>query len=201
MLDRVIQTIRNVRYVPNRRRNLLSLISYDKKGYMFAGNGRVLKVFKDGYEKLRAKRKTSYLYFLDLKTIPSDVVVFWYLFLIQTSPIFGTFDSSVSVFKSCLNLVEKDYLLIERLLVYSYMKTVYMARKKRWDLWLVFILQKDHFIFTHIYRDKLVLHQKVEFICSLSLIISLVMCGLSSWNTKEKNFLPSEIRKYKSKRN
>ena len=75
MFDGIIQTIGDVRYVPDLRRNLLSLSSFDKRGYEFAGKGGVLRVFKDGSDKLRARRKTSDLYFLDGQTISSDAAV------------------------------------------------------------------------------------------------------------------------------
>lgn len=75
MFDGVIRTIEETRYVHVLRRNLLSFSSFDKKAYEFSSKGGVLRVFKYGFDKLRAKRKTFDLYLLDRKTILSDAIV------------------------------------------------------------------------------------------------------------------------------
>ena len=46
MFNGVIRTFENVKYVPDLRRNLISLGNLEKKGYEFGGKDGILRVFK-----------------------------------------------------------------------------------------------------------------------------------------------------------
>ena len=46
MFNGVIRTFENVKYVPDLRRNLISLSTLEKKGYEFTGKDGILRVFK-----------------------------------------------------------------------------------------------------------------------------------------------------------
>lgn len=46
MFDRMIRTLDAMRYIPYLKRNLMSLITLDSKGYMYTIEGKVLKVIK-----------------------------------------------------------------------------------------------------------------------------------------------------------
>ena len=75
MFNGVIRTFENVKYVPDLRRNLISLSTLEKKGYEFGGKDGILRVFKGAKNILKAYRKTSNLYFLDGQKVTGDAAV------------------------------------------------------------------------------------------------------------------------------
>src|SRR4051812_29728782 len=63
-----IRLLTDVRYVPNLKRNMLSLGEFDKKGYVFQGEKSILRVMKGSKEVLRCVNKQS-LYTLEVEVI------------------------------------------------------------------------------------------------------------------------------------
>ena len=47
MFDGVVRILSNVRYVPDLRKNLISLEVLDDLGYLYSSNGGIMKITKD----------------------------------------------------------------------------------------------------------------------------------------------------------
>ena len=66
--DESIRLLTEVRYVPDLKRNLISLGEFDKKGYVFQGEKSILRVMKGSKEVLRGVKKQG------LYTLVAEVV-------------------------------------------------------------------------------------------------------------------------------
>ncbi|CAA3009529.1 Retrovirus-related Pol poly from transposon TNT 1-94 [Olea europaea subsp. europaea] len=72
MYDGAITQLRNVRYVPNLKRNLISLGSHKDEGYTFKSGNKILKIMK-GFLIVMKGPKRNGLYYLEGRTeIPVD---------------------------------------------------------------------------------------------------------------------------------
>src|ERR1044072_4008907 len=66
--DETIRLLIEVRYVPDLKRNLISLGEFNKKGYVFQGEKIILRVMKGSKKVLRGVKKQ------DLYTLEAEVV-------------------------------------------------------------------------------------------------------------------------------
>lgn len=57
MLDGTVRTLDAVRYIPNLRRNIISLSTFGSKGYMYTVEGEILKVIEGARVMLMGHRK------------------------------------------------------------------------------------------------------------------------------------------------
>ncbi|KAG8498263.1 hypothetical protein CXB51_007025 [Gossypium anomalum] len=64
MFDGVVRTLRNVRHVPELKRNLISLSTLNSKGYRYTAESGVLKISKGSLVVMKWHRKTTNLYVL-----------------------------------------------------------------------------------------------------------------------------------------
>ena len=64
MFDGVVRTPSDVKHVPNLKRNLISLITLNAKGYKYTGEGGVLKISKGALIVMKGHQKTTMLYVL-----------------------------------------------------------------------------------------------------------------------------------------
>ncbi|GFZ19218.1 hypothetical protein Acr_27g0009570 [Actinidia rufa] len=74
MFDGTIRVLTDVRYVPDLKKNLLSLGTLDSKGYKVTMEGGILKVVRGALVAMKGTRKGN-LYFLDGSTVTGRVVV------------------------------------------------------------------------------------------------------------------------------
>ena len=58
MFDGVVRILGDVRYVPNLKRNLISLSTLDEKGYKYTSEGGVLKISKGALVVMKGHQKT-----------------------------------------------------------------------------------------------------------------------------------------------
>src|SRR3954471_23054695 len=72
--DESIRLLTEVRYVPNLKRNLLSLGEFDKNGYVFQGEKSILRVMKGSKEVLRGVKKQG-LYTLEAEVVSGSTNV------------------------------------------------------------------------------------------------------------------------------
>ncbi|KAG8485555.1 hypothetical protein CXB51_018931 [Gossypium anomalum] len=75
MFDGVVRTLSDVRYVPELKRNLISLSTLDSKGYRYTAKSGVLKISKGSLVVMKGQRKTAKLYVLQGSTITGDAAV------------------------------------------------------------------------------------------------------------------------------
>ncbi|KAJ9542762.1 hypothetical protein OSB04_029268 [Centaurea solstitialis] len=75
MHDGITRTLGDVRYVPELRRNLISLSTLDRNGYEFIGKNGVVRVKRGALLMMKALRKTANLYILQGQTVTGDVAV------------------------------------------------------------------------------------------------------------------------------
>ncbi|KAG8478970.1 hypothetical protein CXB51_028852 [Gossypium anomalum] len=75
MFDGVVRTLSDVRYVPELKRNLISLSTLDSKGYRYTAESGVLKIFKGSLVVMKGQRKTAKLYVLQGSTVTGDAAV------------------------------------------------------------------------------------------------------------------------------
>ncbi|KAG8496414.1 hypothetical protein CXB51_007522 [Gossypium anomalum] len=75
MFDGVVRTLSDVRYVPELKRNLISLSTLDSKGYRYTAESGVLKISKGSLVVMKGQRKTAKLYVLQGSTVTSDAAV------------------------------------------------------------------------------------------------------------------------------
>ncbi|KAG8489513.1 hypothetical protein CXB51_017534 [Gossypium anomalum] len=75
MFDGVVRTLSDVRYVPELKRNLISLSTLDSKGYRYTAESRVLKISKGSLVVMKGQRKTAKLYVLQGSTVTGDAAV------------------------------------------------------------------------------------------------------------------------------
>ncbi|KAG8498715.1 hypothetical protein CXB51_005041 [Gossypium anomalum] len=75
MFDGVVRTLSDVRYVPELKRNLISLSTLDSKGYRYTAESGVLKISKGSLVVMKGQRKTAKLYVLQGSTITGDAAV------------------------------------------------------------------------------------------------------------------------------
>ncbi|KAG6469553.1 hypothetical protein ZIOFF_070482 [Zingiber officinale] len=73
--DGVVQTLGDVRHVPDIKRNLISLSTLDSKGYKYTGEGGVVKASKGSLVVMKGYIKTIDLYVLQGSIVMGDVVV------------------------------------------------------------------------------------------------------------------------------
>ena len=66
--DESIKMLAEVRYVPDLKRNLISLGELEKKGHVFQGNKSILRVMKGSKEILRGVKKQG-LYTLEVEVV------------------------------------------------------------------------------------------------------------------------------------
>ena len=72
MYDGIEKIIQDVRFVPNLKRNLVSLDKLDRKGYLFRGENGTLEVMKDSRIVMRGVRKHG-LYSLEGEVVVGSV--------------------------------------------------------------------------------------------------------------------------------
>ncbi|KAG8490262.1 hypothetical protein CXB51_016090 [Gossypium anomalum] len=75
MFDEVVKTLSDVRHVPELKRNLISLSTFDSKGYRYTAENRVLKISKGSLVVMKGQRKTAKLYVLQGSTVTGDAAV------------------------------------------------------------------------------------------------------------------------------
>ncbi|KAG8474588.1 hypothetical protein CXB51_031227 [Gossypium anomalum] len=75
MFDGVVRTLSDIRYVPELKRNLISLSTLDSKGYRYTAESGVLKISKGSLVVMKGQRKTAKLYVLQGSTVTGDAVV------------------------------------------------------------------------------------------------------------------------------
>ncbi|KAG8478549.1 hypothetical protein CXB51_028301 [Gossypium anomalum] len=75
MFDGVVRTLSDVRYVPELKRNLISLSTLDSKGYRYTAKSGVLKISKGSLVVMKGQRKTAKLYVLQGSTVTGDAAV------------------------------------------------------------------------------------------------------------------------------
>ncbi|KAJ9567521.1 hypothetical protein OSB04_003487 [Centaurea solstitialis] len=75
LLSKVKSDIVMVKYVPELRRNLISLSTLDRNGYEFIGKNGVVRAKRGALLMMKALRKTANLYILQGQTVTGDVVV------------------------------------------------------------------------------------------------------------------------------
>ncbi|KAG8500752.1 hypothetical protein CXB51_002776 [Gossypium anomalum] len=75
MFDGVVRTLSDVRYVPELKRNLISLSTLDSKGYRYTAESGVLKISKGSLVVMKGQRKTAKLYVLQGSTVTGDAAV------------------------------------------------------------------------------------------------------------------------------
>lgn len=81
-----IRILTEVRYIPEVKRNLISLGALEKKGYSFCSSGGIMTVGMRGEMVLQAERKDT-LYYLEatvikngeINTVNTDSVKLWYM--------------------------------------------------------------------------------------------------------------------------
>ena len=71
----VVRTLDDVRHILDLKRNLISLSTFDSKGYKYIGEGRVLKVSKGVLVVMKRQKRSTKLYVLQGSTVTSDAVV------------------------------------------------------------------------------------------------------------------------------
>ena len=73
MFDGTIRTLTDVRFIPNMKRNLISLSALDDKGYKYSGGGGVLKVTNGSLIVMKGNlRQTNGLYYLQGTTVSGN---------------------------------------------------------------------------------------------------------------------------------
>ncbi|KAG8481664.1 hypothetical protein CXB51_026499 [Gossypium anomalum] len=75
MFDGVVRTLSDVRYVPELKRNLISLSTLDSKGYRYTAESGVLKISKGSLVVMKGQRKTAKLCVLQGSTVTGDAAV------------------------------------------------------------------------------------------------------------------------------
>ncbi|KAG8499626.1 hypothetical protein CXB51_006086 [Gossypium anomalum] len=75
MFDGVVRTLSDVWYVPELKRNLISLSTLDSKGYRYTAERGVLKISKGSLVVMKGQRKTAKLYVLQGSTVTGDAAV------------------------------------------------------------------------------------------------------------------------------
>ena len=73
--DGAERVIKNVRLVPDLKRNLISLSEFDKQGYVFKGENGVLKVLKGSMIFMKGMQKNSLYSFIGEVVMGSTTVV------------------------------------------------------------------------------------------------------------------------------
>ena len=53
MFDEIVRMLADVKYVPDLKRNLISLSTFDSKGYKYTSEGRALKVSKGAFVMMK----------------------------------------------------------------------------------------------------------------------------------------------------
>ena len=71
----VVRTLDDVRHILDLKRNLISLSTFDSKGYKYIGECRVLKVNKCVLIVMKGKKRFAKLYVFRGSTITGDVTV------------------------------------------------------------------------------------------------------------------------------
>lgn len=69
MFNRAIKTVTDARHVLDLKRNLISLSTFDAKGYRYTSEGGVLKVSRCAFVVMKGKRSSTRLYILQGSTI------------------------------------------------------------------------------------------------------------------------------------
>ncbi|KAG8503063.1 hypothetical protein CXB51_000814 [Gossypium anomalum] len=75
MFDGVVRTLSDVRHVPELKRNLISLSTFDSKGYRYTTKSGVLKISKGSLVVMKGQRKIANLYVLQGSTVTGDAAV------------------------------------------------------------------------------------------------------------------------------
>ncbi|KAG8472574.1 hypothetical protein CXB51_034372 [Gossypium anomalum] len=75
IFDGVVRTLSDIRYVPELKRNLISLSTLDSKGYRYTAESGVLKISKGSLVVMKGQRKTAKLYVLQGSTVTGDAAV------------------------------------------------------------------------------------------------------------------------------
>ena len=75
MFDGVVKTLGNVRYVPNLKRNFISLRTLDSKGYRYTGEGGVLKISKSSPVVMKGHKKIANLYVMQGSVVTGYAVI------------------------------------------------------------------------------------------------------------------------------
>ena len=95
MFNGVIRTFENVKYVPDLRRNLISLSTLEKKGYEFGSKDGILRVFKGAKNILKAYCKTSNLFSWMVRQLPVMQQLLQKVLRIRINRVYGIFDSAI----------------------------------------------------------------------------------------------------------
>jgi hypothetical protein len=86
MHDGIMRTLKNVRHIPNLKKNLISLGTLDSIGYKYSGEGGVIRVSKGSLVMMQGN-KVDDLYFLQGSTVTgsvdvsSDATQLWHMWL------------------------------------------------------------------------------------------------------------------------
>ncbi|KAG8472638.1 hypothetical protein CXB51_034574 [Gossypium anomalum] len=75
MFDGVVRTLSDVRHVLELKRNLISLSTFNSKGYKYTIESRVLKISKSSLVMMKGQRKTAKLYVLQDSTVTGNTAV------------------------------------------------------------------------------------------------------------------------------
>ncbi|PON46548.1 hypothetical protein PanWU01x14_250800 [Parasponia andersonii] len=75
MFDRVVRTLSGMRHVPDLKRNLISLSTFDSKGYKYTGEGGVLKVSRGALVVMKGQKRAAELYVLLGSTVTGEVAI------------------------------------------------------------------------------------------------------------------------------
>lgn len=70
MYDGIVRTLRNVRYVPNLKRNLVSLGILEDEGYTCKSDNKILKIMKGSLVVMKGPKRNG-LYYLEGETVIS----------------------------------------------------------------------------------------------------------------------------------
>ncbi|KAI3718292.1 hypothetical protein L6452_19156 [Arctium lappa] len=183
MHDGVTRTLGNVKHVPELRRNLISLSSFDENGYKFLGKGGAIKVKRRALVAMKAQRKSPNLYILQGQTVTGDVAV------ASKSMCGGDLSKLWHLRLGCMSLGGMTKLSQRGLLNGHKVTDLQFCEHCVYDKTKRVMFSSDihstkgplDSIFIPTFGIRLVLLLMVELLtCSLLLTVSLVECGLSS---------------------
>ena len=74
MFDGILRMLRDVKHVPNLKRNFILLSTLDSKGYKYIGEGGTLKVNKGALVVMKGQKRIANLYVFQGTIVTSDAV-------------------------------------------------------------------------------------------------------------------------------
>ena len=75
MHDGIIKTLEGIRYISDLGRNLISVSTFDSKGYSYSGGGGVLRITKGSLIVMKGHLRHAKLYVLEGSTIIGDAAI------------------------------------------------------------------------------------------------------------------------------